>query len=189
MKKILFALLGAVCFSIPAQAQVSVKKQEAVKPNIYSFKVKDISGREFNFEKLRGKKIMIVNTASECGFTPQYAQLERLYQQYKDKDFVIIGFPANNFGEQEPGTNAEIASFCKLNYGVTFPMMSKISVKGDDIAEVYRFLTDKSKNGMETSEVQWNFQKYLINERGELEMVVEPKVEPMDPTIISWING
>lgn len=132
---------------------------------------------------------MIVNTASECGLTPQYKDLEAIYEKYKEKNFVIVGFPANNFGSQEPGTDKEIATFCEQNYGVTFPMMSKISVKGSDMHEVYKFLTQKSKNGLEDSEVQWNFQKYLINENGELERVIAPRTLPTDDSVIKWIEG
>ncbi len=131
---------------------------------------------------------MVVNTASKCGLTPQYEQLEELYDQYKDSNFVIVGFPANNFMSQEPGTNEEIAEFCQKNYGVSFPMMSKISVKGDDMHEVYKFLTQKSNNGLEDSEVKWNFQKYLLNEEGKLEKVIGPRTLPNDPEVIKWIT-
>ncbi len=155
---------------------------------IYQFKVTDLYGQEFDFASLKGKKILIVNTASECGLTPQYKDLEAIYKKYKDKNFVIIGFPANNFGAQEPGSNQEIAKFCEMNYGVTFPMMSKVSVKGDDKSEVYQFLTQKSKNGLQDSEVEWNFQKYLINEQGELVKVLSPRVLPTDASIVGWIN-
>jgi glutathione peroxidase len=132
---------------------------------------------------------MIVNTASKCGLTPQYKELEALYQQYKDKDFVIIGFPANNFLKQEPGTNEEIATFCQVNYGVSFPMMSKISVKGKDMHPLYQFLTQKSKNGVADSKVSWNFQKYLIGKDGHLEKVIDPKTLPNDLEVIQWINA
>ncbi|GLB49541.1 glutathione peroxidase [Neptunitalea sp. Y10] len=159
------------------------------KETIYQFKVKDLYGREFDFAKLKGKKIMIVNTASKCGLTPQYEDLQELYDTYKSDNFIIIGFPANNFASQEPGTNEEIATFCKENYGVTFPMMSKISVKGDDMNAVYQFLTEKKQNGLKDSEVEWNFQKYLINEKGELEKVIAPRVLPTDPEIVNWIKS
>ncbi|WP_395044414.1 glutathione peroxidase [Flavobacterium sp.] len=164
-------------------------KNEMIKENIYQFKVLDLSGKEFDFADLKGKKILIVNTASKCGFTPQYKELELLYEQYKDKNFVIVGFPANNFGQQEPGTNKEIGEFCQRNYGVTFPMMSKISVKGKTMHELYQFLTQKSKNGLQDSEVEWNFQKYLINEKGELDKVISPKVLPTDSEIVKWITS
>ncbi len=157
--------------------------------SIYQFKVIDLYGKEFDFSTLKGKKVMIVNTASKCGLTPQYKDLEALYKEYKDKGLVIVGFPANNFAGQEPGTNEEIASFCEMNYGVTFPMMDKISVKGDDMAPIYQFLTQKSKNGVQDSEVQWNFQKYLINEKGELVKVIDPKTLPTDPEVVNWIKS
>ena len=155
---------------------------------IYQFKVKDLYGKEFDFASLKGKKILIVNTASECGLTPQYKDLEAIYEKYKDLNFVIVGFPANNFGSQEPGSNEQIAKFCQLNYGVTFPMMGKISVKGSDIDNIYKFLTQKSKNGLQDSEVEWNFQKYLINEQGKLIKVLSPRVLPTDAAIVGWIN-
>jgi len=156
---------------------------------IYQFTVTDLYGKSFDFSSLKGKKILVVNTASECGLTPQYKDLEAIYEKYKDKNFVIVGFPANNFGSQEPGSNEQIAKFCQLNYGVTFPMMSKISVKGNDKHPIYQFLTEKSKNGLQDSEVEWNFQKYLINEEGELVKVLSPRVLPTDAAIVGWING
>ena len=157
--------------------------------SFYDFKVKDINGKDFDLSSLKGKKIMVVNTASKCGNTPQYADLEKLYNEYKNQKFVIIGFPANNFGKQEPGTNSEIAEFCEKNYGVTFPMMSKISVKGDDMDPLYQWLTSKSKNGVLDSEVKWNFQKYLIDENGKLVDMVNPKVKPDDDKIVSWVKN
>jgi glutathione peroxidase len=157
--------------------------------SIYQFKVKTLTDEDFDFSSLKGKKVMVVNTASKCGLTPQYEELQALYTEYKDKDFVIIGFPANNFAKQEPGTNSEIAEFCKLNYGVTFPMMSKISVKGEDMHPIYQYLTQKSKNGLEDSEVSWNFQKYLINENGQLVKVIPPRTLPSDKAIVDWIKS
>ena len=142
----------------------------------------------FDFASLKGKKIMVVNTASKCGLTPQYEELEALYTKYKSKNFVIVGFPANDFMSQEPGTDQEIAQFCQLNYGVSFPMMSKISVKGKEMHPVYQFLTQKAKNGKEDSKVEWNFQKYLIDENGHLSKVISPRVLPNDPSIIAWIE-
>ena len=155
--------------------------------SFYDFKVKDIDGKDFNLSTLKGKKVLVVNTASKCGNTPQYEQLQGLYEKYGDKKFVIIGFPANNFGQQEPGTNAEIEEFCTKNYGVTFPMMSKISVKGSDIDPLYKWLTSKNENGVLDSEVGWNFQKYLIDEKGNLVKMVAPKVKPDDEQIVSWL--
>ncbi len=193
MNKIAFLVCSAFfLFASQAQAQTSSKsKTEKVmaKETIYQFKVEDLSGNTFDFASLKGKKVMIVNTASKCGLTPQYKDLEAVYKEYKDKGFVIVGFPANNFASQEPGTNKEIESFCQLNYGVTFPMMSKVSVKGDDMCDVYKFLTEKSKNGLQDSEVEWNFQKYLINEKGELVKVIKPKTLVTEPDVINWIKS
>lgn len=166
----------------------TVNAQTMEKESIHQFKVTDLYGEEFDLSSLKGKKVMVVNTASECGLTPQYEQLQEVYEKYKDKNFTIVGFPANNFGAQEPGSDEQIAAFCKKNYGVTFPMMSKISVKGDDIHEVYQFLTQKSKNGLEDSEVAWNFQKYLLDENGYLVKVIHPKVLPNDESIINWVE-
>jgi glutathione peroxidase len=156
---------------------------------IYDFKVTDINGKTFDFSTLKGKKIMIVNTASKCGLTPQYEQLEEVYKQYKDTNFVIVGFPANNFMSQEPGSDKDIAEFCVKNYGVSFPMMSKISVKGSDMHELYVYLTQKKLNGLEDSDVKWNFQKYLVDESGKLSKVIDPRTLPNDPEIINWIEG
>ena len=193
MKKILLLIAILILSSCQNQAQNNNKAMEIQKPvqsqTIYQFKVTDLFGKEFDFSTLKGKKILIVNTASECGLTPQYKDLEAIYSKYKDKNFVIIGFPANNFGSQEPGSNEQIAKFCQMNYGVTFPMMNKISVKGKDIHEVYKFLTQKDKNGLQDSQVEWNFQKYLINEEGKLIKVLSPRVLPTDSEIVDWING
>jgi glutathione peroxidase len=178
MKKALFISLAVLLFS----ATMTTKQ------SIHQFKVNDLEGNDFDFASLKGKKVMIVNTASKCGLTPQYEKLEALYKKYDSKNFVIIGFPANNFMGQEPGSNEEIATFCQKNYGVTFPMMSKISVKGKDMHPVYQFLTSKDKNGLEDNEVQWNFQKYLLNENGELEKVISPRTQPDDKSIIEWIE-
>ena len=153
----------------------------------YDFTVKDINGEDYPLSQLKGKKVLVVNTASKCGHTPQYEGLQELYEKYGTDDFMIIGFPANNFLKQEPGTNEEIASFCKLNYGVTFPMMSKISVKGDDQHQLYKWLTSKSENGVEDSDVSWNFQKYMIDEEGQLMGHFSPNTKPDNEELISWI--
>ena len=198
MKKLSsFLLISLLMLSCQNQAQNQENRAQKKdnkttvmeKQTIYQFKVTDLYGNEFDFASLKGKKILIVNTASECGLTPQYKDLEAIYGKYKDKNFVIVGFPANNFGAQEPGSNEQIATFCQKNYGVTFPMMGKISVKGNDKHELYKFLTEKSKNGLQDSEVEWNFQKYLINEQGELVKVLSPRVLPTDNEIVGWING
>lgn len=155
--------------------------------SIYDFKVPGLLGGEINLADYKGKKILIVNTASKCGNTPQYEGLESLYEKYKNK-LVIIGFPANNFGGQEPGTATEIAEFCKKNYGVSFPMADKVSVKGDDITPLYRYLTDEAaKKGMENP-VTWNFGKFLINEKGELIATFAPKTQPMSDAILKYLN-
>ncbi|NCP20887.1 MAG: glutathione peroxidase [Flavobacteriales bacterium CG_4_9_14_0_2_um_filter_35_242] len=195
MKKLLVLLL--ITSSVFSQntkkvvVSANLKNQTHVmkKETIYHFKMTDLYGKEFKFSKLKGKKIMIVNTASKCGYTPQYKDLEQLYKTYKDKNFVIIGFPANNFGQQEPGSNTEIAEFCQQNYGVSFPMMEKTSVKGDDMNPIYQFLTKQSKNGYKDSEVAWNFQKYLIDENGFLVNVYPSKVLPTDAAITAWIEN
>ena len=161
---------------------------EAQNKSFYDFAVKTIDGKEFSLSSLKGKKVLVVNVASKCGLTPQYAQLEKLYEKYKDKDFVIIGFPANNFMGQEPGSNEEIAQFCSLNYGVTFPMMAKISVKGKEIAPLYQWLTEKKLNGKEDASVQWNFQKFMIDENGNWVGFASPKESPFSEKIVTWIE-
>lgn len=177
MKKLIF-VFGLIILTTVAFGQQS----------FYDFKVKDIDGKDFDLSSLKGKKVLVVNTASKCGLTPQYQQLESLFKTYGGEKFTIIGFPANNFMQQEPGTNKEIAEFCQKNYGVTFKMMSKISVKGDDMAPLYQWLTSKNRNGVIDSEVKWNFQKYLIDENGKLVDVVDPKVKPDDEKIVGWIK-
>ena len=161
----------------------------AFSQGFYDFKVKTLEGQTFDFASLKGKKVMIVNTASKCGNTPQYKDLEELYEKYGNSNFVILGFPANNFAGQEPGTNAEIREFCTKTYGVTFPMMEKISVKGDDMHPVYQWLTSKSKNGVMDSEVKWNFQKYLIDEKGNLVDVIQPKEKPGSEKVSLFLSA
>jgi len=156
--------------------------------NVYDFKVESIDGGKIDFAKYKGKKILIVNTASMCGNTPQYEGLEKLYKKYHNK-LVIVGFPANNFGAQEPGSNEEIKSFCTKQYAVTFPMAAKISVKGADIHPLYKWLLEESKaKDMQPTEVTWNFQKYLIDEKGNLEAVFSPKTQPMAAEVIAAIE-
>lgn len=157
--------------------------------NFHSFSVTDIEGDQFDFSKLEGKKVLVINVASECGYTPQYAQLQELYDEFGGDKFEIIGFPANNFGAQEPGSDSEIKSFCQKNYGVTFPMMSKISVKGADTHPVYQWLTKKSENGVDDFEVKWNFHKFLIDEKGNLVGEKSTPTSPTDESIIDWINS
>jgi len=156
---------------------------------LYDFKSKTIDGKDFDFTQLKGKKVLIVNTASKCGFTPQYEDLQKLYETYGGEKFTIIGFPANNFLNQEPGSNEEIVEFCKKNYGVTFQMMEKISVKGDDIDPIYNWLTKKSENGVIDAPVKWNFQKFMIDEKGQLVDFAGTKEKPMSDKIVNWIKG
>ena len=176
--KFLQVMLTILTISLTSNAQNS----------FYDLKTKTIDGKEFNLSSLKGKKILVVNTASKCGYTPQYEDLEKLYKTYKDSNFVIIGFPANNFMHQEPGTNSEIKEFCTKNYGVTFQMMEKISVKGDDMDPIYKWLTEKALNGKLDSSVKWNFQKYMIDEKGNLVDVVYSGDKPNCDKIISWIR-
>lgn len=156
--------------------------------SFYDFIVKDIKGDDYPLSELKGKKVLVVNTASKCGFTPQYEGLEALYREYKNDDFIIVGFPSNNFARQEPGTNSEIAIFCTENFDVTFPMMEKISVKGKEIHPLYSWLTSKENNGLEDSKVSWNFQKYMIAADGTLLGHLAPKKKPDCDEILSWIN-
>lgn len=156
---------------------------------LHEFKVTSLDGETFDMSQLRGKKVLIVNTASKCGFTPQYEGLQELYEKYGGDDFVVIGFPANNFMRQEPGSNEEIREFCTINYGVTFPMMAKISVKGKDMHPVYQWLTQKKLNGYKDSKVKWNFQKYLVDENGNLVGMLPPRTKPLSEELISWITG
>jgi glutathione peroxidase len=155
--------------------------------SIYDFKVEGLEGETIDFAQFKGKKILIVNTASKCGFTPQYEELEKLYELYKD-NLVIVGFPANNFMFQEPKGNKEIAEFCQKNYGVTFPMAAKISVKGKDMAPIYQWLTNKDYNHYESTSVGWNFQKYLIDENGKLVAMFPSKIKPMSDEIVNAIK-
>jgi len=177
MKYLIIVVLGMMMTGIHAQS------------SFYSYTVQDIDGTPYSMEQLKGKKVMIVNVASKCGYTKQYEQLQEVYAQFGGDDFVIIAFPANNFLKQEPGTDEEIKTFCSVNYGVTFPMMSKISVKGDDQADIYQWLTSKDLNGVEDSKVKWNFQKYLISADGQLEKVLSSGTKPDDEEIINWIKS
>lgn len=181
MRKLTFTFLITM-ISLSITAQTTIK-------SIYDFKVKSIDGSTFDFKTLKGKKIIIVNTASECGNTPQYEELEQIYKKYKSKNVVVIGFPANNFGGQEPGSDKDIKAFCSKNYAVTFPMMSKISVKGSDMAPIYKWLTEKSANGVKDAPVTWNFQKFLIDENGKWINSIAPKTAPLSSKeIIEFVS-
>lgn len=154
---------------------------------IYDFKVPGLDGNSIDFSAFKGKKILIVNTASKCGNTPQYKDLEALYEKYKSK-LVIVGFPANNFAGQEPGTNSEIKEFCTKNYGVTFPMADKISVKGNDIAPLYKYLQEQRAAKGFADPVVWNFGKFLVDEKGNLIATFSPKTQPMSEDILKYLN-
>lgn len=185
MKSILFTgflFLSFALFSI-------FKKKGAPTSSIHTFKVNTLEGQEFDFSDLKGKKILIVNTASKCGFTPQFEQLQALYEKYKDLNFVVVGFPCNQFASQDPGSAEEIKSFCTRNYGVSFPMMEKVDVKGDQAAAIYKWLTSKEQNGVENSSVKWNFQKYMIDENGFLVGNVPSYKKPDCDKIVNWIEG
>lgn len=162
---------------------------ESAVDSIYSFTVEDIDGNEVSLASFEGKVVMIVNVASKCGFTYQYEGLQELYEEYRERGFVILGFPANNFLWQEPGTDEEIKSFCTLNYGVTFPMFSKISVKGRDIHPLYGYLTSKESNPRFSGNITWNFNKFLIGRDGEIIGRFDSKTEPEDENIIRAIEG
>ncbi|MDC8104140.1 MULTISPECIES: glutathione peroxidase [Chryseobacterium] len=191
MKKIFLLLLSFVAFLQSCTNQKSeiskAKTNELMGKTIYDFKVESLDGKEINFADFKGKKILIVNTASECGFTPQYADLEKVYEEYKDK-LVVVGFPANNFGGQEPGTNTEIGAFCQKNYGVTFPLAAKVSVKGDDTAPIFKYLTEKELNGVKNTTILWNFTKFLIDENGKLVDSFVSTTKPTDQAITKYFK-
>jgi glutathione peroxidase len=180
---LVFTSLGCGFKKVVARPDSGIQEPTA---SIYDFKMASISGDEIDFARYKGKKILIVNTASECGFTPQYEDLQKLHDLHGSK-VVILGFPANNFGGQEPGSNTEIANFCKENYAVTFQMFSKISVSGDDMAPLYKWLTDKSKNGWNEEAPNWNFCKYYLNEQGELMKFYASAISPMSEEILKDI--
>jgi glutathione peroxidase len=154
--------------------------------SVYDFKLKDIDGQAFSLAKYKGKKVLIVNTASKCGYTPQYAELQKLADLYKDK-VVVVGFPANNFGQQEPGTATEIKTFCSKNYGVTFPLSEKVSVKGDDICPLFKYLISAPNPEGITGDVGWNFEKFLVDENGKLIHRFRSPVTPLSPELTKYL--
>ena len=183
--------LSAIILSCASQSSQSTENKTTDKvminpsdttKSIHKFKVASLDGGTIDFASFKGKKILVVNTASECGYTPQYKELQALYEKYKEK-LVVVGFPANNFGGQEPGSNTEIKSFCELNYGVKFPMAAKISVSGDDMAAIYKWLTSKAQNGILDAEIKWNFNKFLLDENGYMIEYYPSKVTPMSAEI------
>lgn len=179
MIRILFILLTAISCSAQKKSPATVSEKNNAMKTIHDFKVPAIDGGTIDFASFRGKKILIVNTASECGYTPQYKQLEELYQMKKN-DLVVIGFPANNFGGQEPGSNSEILAFCEKNYGVTFPLAAKVSVTGTDQDPLFTWLTSIQQNGVMDGDIQWNFTKFLVDENGKLIDIFPSKVSPLD---------
>jgi glutathione peroxidase len=190
----IFSFFLAACGKIksaPVTTDSSSSTVQATLPepkmSIYQFKLKALDGTEIDFSQYKGKNLLLVNVASKCGYTPQYEDLQKLHEQYGDK-VTVLGFPANNFGGQEPGSNADIANFCKKNYGVSFQMFEKISVKGNDKHPLYQWLTDKSKNGWNEQEPTWNFCKYLINKEGKLVKFYPSRVNPLDADLIKEIN-
>jgi len=182
------ALTMAFAFIIPNAKNTPSKPSKPASTNIYDYSYKDLHTAEIvSISKYKGRKILFVNTASLCGNTPQYAGLEKLYEKYKG-NLVIVGFPSNDFGQQEPGSNDSIAHFCKLNYGVSFPMSQKIEVKGAAIDPIYSWLTSKALNGKMDSEVKWNFQKYLVDEKGNFVTFFAPKTQPMADEVVAAIE-
>lgn len=192
MKKLFIMLLSFVAFINSCAQKKSeaskTKTKELMGKTIYDYKVDALEeGKTINFADFKGKKILIVNTASECGFTPQYKDLEQISKEYGDK-LVVVGFPANNFGGQEPGSNVEIGAFCEKNYGVTFPLAAKVSVKGDDTAPIFKYLTEKNLNGVKDSKILWNFTKFLIDENGKLIDSYVSNVKPTDEAIVKHLK-
>ena len=181
-------LVAAACSQSTATNSATPMTENAptAAGTVYDFTVKTIDGKDVKLSKYKGKKLLIVNTASECGYTPQYKELEELYKKHGDK-VTVLGFPANNFGGQEPGTEAQIATFCEKNYGVTFPLFSKVSVKGDDMAPLYKFLSDKAKNGAVDEAPTWNFCKYLVDETGHVVKFYPSKVTPLSAELMGDI--
>lgn len=193
MNKLLF-LSALIIFACTSSVQkqnpenITTLDQLLMEKSIYDFKMKDINGDDVDFSQFKGKKLLLVNVASRCGYTPQYEDLQKLHEQYGDQ-VTILGFPANNFGGQEPGTNEEIKEFCSSKFGVTFTMMDKISVKGADKHPLYRWLSDKNLNGWNDKEPSWNFCKYFINEEGDLVKFFPSSVKPTDKQIIELITA
>lgn len=170
------------------QPEVTNNQKKMEYTSVHDFKMSTIEGKQQPLSEYKGKVMLIVNVASQCGLTPQYAELQELYNNFAGKGLVVLGFPANNFMGQEPGTNDEIKSFCSKNYGVTFPMFAKISVKGEDTHALYQYLTQKSQNGVFDSEVTWNFQKFLVDKEGKVITSFSPKTSVTDPAVITAIS-
>jgi glutathione peroxidase len=185
--KYIYCLLFLICQTV-LFAQDTLRPKEYSVTTIYQFKVKDINGNEFDMGCLEGKKVMIVNTASKCMYGPQLYDLQKLYEKYKDQNFVIIAFPSNSFANREPGNNKEIAWKYKKKYKIEFPLMAKVETRNENMHPLFDYLTSKVQNGINDKPVQWNFQKYLINEEGFLVKIIEPKIKPFDKVITGWIE-
>lgn len=190
---LIFVLFLAFACQKPVERPETLEASLAINPEtmesaFYDFEMKDLNGETVKFSSFKGKKILVVNVASKCGYTPQYEGLQELYANYSD-EVVILGFPANNFGGQEPGSNEEIKEFCSANYGVTFPVFEKISVKGFDKHPIYRWLSDPEQNGWNSEEPSWNFCKYLLDENGELIKYYPSSVSPLDEDIFKLIEA
>lgn len=183
---IICVAIASLIFMAATSRRFEKKHSSGNSTSIYDFKMKTLDGQEISLSKFKGKKMLIVNVASECGYTPQYKNLQALHEKYGDK-VNVIGFPANNFGAQEPGTSAEIKTFCTKNYGVTFQMMEKISVKGNDMAPLYKWLSTKDENGTCSDSPNWNFCKYLVDENGKVIKFFNSKVDPMSSEITSLL--
>ena len=185
---VLIAFTFISCVQSQEEKKTPQENTQKKMNTLHSFTVKTIDGQAFDMATLKGKKVLVVNTASECGFTPQYAQLQELYESYGGASFEIVAFPSNDFGGQEPGSHEEIASFCSKNFGVTFPLMEKITVKGSDIHPVYAWLSQKDQNGKADAPVSWNFQKFLIDEQGEWVASLSPRESPISEKVIDWLK-
>ncbi|NUN70710.1 MAG: glutathione peroxidase [Bacteroidetes bacterium] len=182
MRTILILTAVMVCMAVPSAAQ---ERKQTMETPFYSFTMKSLEGRDVPLSTYKGKVVMVVNTASFCGYTPQYKDLEAIYKQYKEKGFVILGFPANDFGKQEPGKDEDIAAFCERNYGVTFPMFSKISVKGKGIHPLYEYLTTQTQF---KEEIGWNFTKFVVDKNGAVVAKFESKVKPTDKEVLAAVE-
>jgi len=189
MRKLRLAMV-VLCLAVAAAAVFGAPSTSSASASgsIYDFTMKDIDGKQVNLTDFRGKVVLVVNVASRCGFTPQYEGLQKLYLKYQQQGFVILGFPANNFGFQEPGTNAEIKTFCSAKYNVTFPVFSKISVKGEDMDPLYKYLTDKATNPQYGGDIKWNFNKFLIDRKGNILARFEPPVRPDSDQMVQAIE-
>jgi glutathione peroxidase len=193
MKK--FLIGAAICVAVSTLALFFVKAKDSktdgkgTAKSVYDFTLKNAKGQDVKLSDYRGKVVMLVNVASKCGYTPQYEGLQKIYERYKDQGFTILGIPANNFGAQEPGTDEEIQQFCRINYGVTFPVFSKISVKGDDKHPLYKYLTEKETNPQFAGEIKWNFNKFLVSKDGKIIARFESADKPEDAKVTEAIES